>query len=342
MTTAGGSIGRNRSHPVVVGEGLPSTDPPQPMSPGVLIIADDPATSRLLADAMRYAGLRSSVLSDGRDAVRRARSLRAGVVLLDLMVPFEHVHAVADRLQGHALLRLVPILVVSAHATLADRLESLRRGVAAHLSKPFDVEEVVLTTSNLLGLQRRAGVHHAATALPGVSAFREIAATWIDRSRDWAVLLLYPDAATPSGPALAIPDLADLALRAADELGDPDATVGHWREDRLAILTHASLINGYGEVLTRHLAAIAPTPDTSTPSSSGGSAESSPPIVSIGAVARFTVGGDFEIADLDAADYDLYQAAALQSASTVIVHHAPAEADWSPKTRRLARFWGNA
>jgi PAS domain S-box-containing protein len=79
----------------------------------------------------------------GRVALEEARRFRPDVILLDLHLPDMSGIDVLDRLEADPATMEIPVIVVSADAT-ATRLDRLRaRGVAAYLTKPIDVRELL-------------------------------------------------------------------------------------------------------------------------------------------------------------------------------------------------------
>jgi DNA-binding response OmpR family regulator len=118
----------------------------------ILIVDDEPANIALLERLLKREGF-TQLLSttQPREALRLFRDNPVDLVLLDLMMP---------DLDGFALLetfgRLIPedsylpILVLTADATLPTRRRALSLGANDFLTKPFDAIEAVLRIFNLL------------------------------------------------------------------------------------------------------------------------------------------------------------------------------------------------
>jgi two-component system response regulator RegX3 len=106
----------------------------------VLVVEDEEA----LADSVRYnlerEGYAVSVAADGRRALERFRSESPSLVILDLMLP---------ELSGLDVCRMirsesdVPIIIVTAKDSEADKVTGLELGADDYVTKPFSVRELV-------------------------------------------------------------------------------------------------------------------------------------------------------------------------------------------------------
>ncbi|MGG6898987.1 response regulator [Rhizobium sp. BR 315] len=118
----------------------------------ILIVDDEPANVALLERLLKREGFTELLTTtQPREALRLFREHPVDLILLDLMMP---------DLDGFAILetfaRLIPedsylpILVLTADATLPTRRRALSLGAKDFLTKPFDAIEAVLRIFNLL------------------------------------------------------------------------------------------------------------------------------------------------------------------------------------------------
>ncbi len=121
------------------------TDPP-----ALILVADDDRTIRRnLARLVESEGYRSAEASDGAEALRRIHDLNPAAVLLDLKMPVLDGLAVLGEL-GPVRLGDLPVIVVTAFGGSAPAIEAMRRGAYDYLTKPFDLDEVLLTLKRAL------------------------------------------------------------------------------------------------------------------------------------------------------------------------------------------------
>jgi DNA-binding response OmpR family regulator len=209
----------------------PSASSKPPDRP-ILVVDDDRKIVALVRTYLEREGYQVDVAYDGRAALRAFRASPPALVVLDVMLPE------LDGLQFTRVVREsseIPILMLSARGTVADRIRGLERGADDYLPKPFSPAELVARVRTILRRGTAPGPASPATAAPARIA-----------------LSTPSDAPTPTGEATAGARL----LRHADLTLDPDRH--EVRQDgRLVALTNvefrllAALIAADGRVLSR-------------------------------------------------------------------------------------------
>ena len=113
----------------------------------ILIVEDEPRIAHWLKVRFEGAGFSAEVAHDGRTGLARARARRPDLIVLDLMLP---------RLDGMQVCRIlrresaVPIIMLTARETHADRIAGLDSGADDYVVKPFDPDEVVARAKAVL------------------------------------------------------------------------------------------------------------------------------------------------------------------------------------------------
>jgi CheY-like chemotaxis protein len=109
----------------------------------VLIVEDLKDAADSLAMLLRLAGHEVELAHTGLGAVERARLWQPDVVLLDLKLPDLHGYEVAERLRADPRMLGVPLIAVTGYARPVDFRRSAAAGLAHHLVKPVDPEELL-------------------------------------------------------------------------------------------------------------------------------------------------------------------------------------------------------
>jgi two-component system response regulator RegX3 len=121
----------------------------------ILVVEDEES----LADSVRYnlerEGYSVAVASDGRKALDRFRSESPSLVILDLMLPEMSGLDVCRQIRQ---VSNVPIIMVTAKDSEADKVSGLEIGADDYVTKPFSVRELV---SRVRAHLRRAGMRAA-------------------------------------------------------------------------------------------------------------------------------------------------------------------------------------
>ena len=118
----------------------------------VLLVDDERALTNLVTMALRYEGWDVETAHDGRDAVMKFSTTDPDILVLDIMLPDLDGLRILQRVR--AADSYTPVLFLTARDSVADRVTGLTAGADDYLTKPFDLEELVL---RLRGLLRREG-----------------------------------------------------------------------------------------------------------------------------------------------------------------------------------------
>jgi EAL domain-containing protein (putative c-di-GMP-specific phosphodiesterase class I)/DNA-binding response OmpR family regulator len=111
--------------------------------PLVLVADDDALVRRLVGVALRDAGYDVVEAPDGPAALELAMAHRFAAVLLDNQMPGLSGQEVLTRLRASSETATLPVLLVTAGDTLAERLAGLAAGADDYVTKPFSIEEIV-------------------------------------------------------------------------------------------------------------------------------------------------------------------------------------------------------
>lgn len=132
----------------------------------ILVVDDDVKIVRLVRAYLEREGYRVVAAHNGRQALERVADSRPLLIVLDLMLPEIDGLEVARRVRQESD---VPILVLSARGSVADRIQGLGRGADDYLPKPFSPAELVLRVKAILRRLPDEGRGSPATsAIPGV------------------------------------------------------------------------------------------------------------------------------------------------------------------------------
>jgi len=123
----------------------------------LLLVDDDVCASRLLARSLKAAGYRVECTENGRDGLTKARSGPYGAIILDTSLPDMDGLDVCRRLRTED--NGAPILVLSAHDSVAHKVGALDAGGDDVLARPFAVDELLARLRALL--RRTLGVSEA-------------------------------------------------------------------------------------------------------------------------------------------------------------------------------------
>lgn len=113
-----------------------------------MVIEDEATVQGVLKFHLERAGLRVSAFFTVEQAIDTLE--HADVLVLDWMLPGESGLSFLRRLRADADLRRLPVLMLTARAAEAERVEGLETGADDYLTKPFSATELVARVRALL------------------------------------------------------------------------------------------------------------------------------------------------------------------------------------------------
>ena len=124
------------------------------MSVEVLVVEDEPAIQELITVNLEHAGYAVSMARDAESALDRVKHALPGIVIVDWMLPGMSGVALARRLRADERSRDLPIIMLTARGSEADKIEGLESGADDYVSKPFSPRELLARIKAVL--RRRA------------------------------------------------------------------------------------------------------------------------------------------------------------------------------------------
>ena len=123
------------------------------MTPASLLVADDDPVARdLLVEVLRREGYRVRPAAGGEECLKLAEGEPFDLALVDLRMPDVDGVRVLQRMA--VIQPGVPVLILTAFATIETAVEAIRAGAYDYLSKPFRMEEIRFVVRRTLEAQR--------------------------------------------------------------------------------------------------------------------------------------------------------------------------------------------
>jgi DNA-binding response OmpR family regulator len=109
------------------------------MATRVLVVEDEKKMNKMIADYLAALGYAVESAWDGTDALARISQKAFDIVILDLMIPGIDGLSLVRRLRDQHDL---PIIMLTARSSEADKLVGLEVGADDYMTKPFSVREL--------------------------------------------------------------------------------------------------------------------------------------------------------------------------------------------------------
>lgn len=118
------------------------------MKKRILLVEDEKHLAETIKLNLEIDEFHPIVVHDGLSAITKFKEQRFDLVILDIMIPNIDGIAVCENIRLHDV--NVPILFLSAKSSAEDRILGLKKGGDDYLTKPFNLEELMLRVHKLI------------------------------------------------------------------------------------------------------------------------------------------------------------------------------------------------
>ena len=114
----------------------------------ILLAEDDTDLGNVLSQFLQMSGFEVMLATDGNEALEKFGKTRFDICVLDVMMPGPNGFLVAQQI--HKSGKDVPFIFLTAKNQKADIITGLKIGADDYITKPFEVEELILRINNVL------------------------------------------------------------------------------------------------------------------------------------------------------------------------------------------------
>ncbi len=122
----------------------------------ILLLEDDQSLRQILIKVFTEAGYKTHAVKDGEHALKDLKRFYPDIIISDVLMPKMNGIEFLKFIRKNPTYKDIPFIILSAKATLEDRIEGLEHGADDYIIKPFDVQELVLRIKNTLDLRNRS------------------------------------------------------------------------------------------------------------------------------------------------------------------------------------------
>lgn len=129
--------------------------PQLPIPKGSILVVDDtPENLRLLSTILQSHGYQIRTAINGQMALKGAKRLPPDLILLDINMPLMNGYELCQELKCLPETAEIPIIFISALDQVFDKIKAFQVGGVDYITKPFQIEEVLVRIENQLNQQR--------------------------------------------------------------------------------------------------------------------------------------------------------------------------------------------
>jgi DNA-binding response OmpR family regulator len=237
----------------------------------IVVVEDDDAVAHLVGASLGDAGFLCIRARDGIEALRLVKQESPDLIILDVLMPKLDGLEVVRRLKADPVEARIPVLMLTALASVDDRVRGLDAGADDYLAKPFNVRELLARCQALVRHNRRERDRSPVTDLPGPATLEDTIAARIQARSPMALVFVELAGFERAVEALGWGEGARILAavgRALREVVCGDDVLAHLGGDDFVVVTgpaaaaglSAALVERATETLATAAAGVAATP----------------------------------------------------------------------------------
>ena len=114
----------------------------------ILVVEDDKKIASFIVNGLKQSGFAVDHASDGEEGLFRVQTITYDAAIVDLMLPKLDGLGLVQRLRAEGV--RIPMLILSAKASVDDRVRGLQAGGDDYLTKPFAFSELLARVQALI------------------------------------------------------------------------------------------------------------------------------------------------------------------------------------------------
>lgn len=120
----------------------------------LLIIEDNAEMRHYIQTCLDKSQYNIIKAQDGQEGIEKTLEVVPDLIISDIMMPRKNGFEVVETIRKHVGTSHIPIILLTAKASLESRLEGIARGADVYLTKPFSPKELVLRIEKLIELRQ--------------------------------------------------------------------------------------------------------------------------------------------------------------------------------------------
>ena len=120
----------------------------------ILVVDDHPDNVEIIDARLSSRGYQIETAANGQEALARVHANPPHLILCDVMMPVMDGYEVSRRVKNDESLPYIPIILVTARDSTADKVEGLEAGADDYLTKPINFPELEARVRSMLRIKR--------------------------------------------------------------------------------------------------------------------------------------------------------------------------------------------
>ena len=120
------------------------------MAERILAVDDNPVNLKVVSATLKQAGYEVSTASNGTEALEQVKTVKPALIILDINMPDMDGYEVCRRLRAMPATMSLPVVMLTAHDSLEEKIKGFEAGADEYITKPFQPAELQARVKVLL------------------------------------------------------------------------------------------------------------------------------------------------------------------------------------------------
>ncbi|MEW6096870.1 MAG: response regulator [bacterium] len=214
------------------------------MAQKILIVDDDQVILKVEEYNLKQAGYEVISAVNGAEAIRKVQEEKPELIILDVSMPIMDGYEVCQRIREEQLTSHIPILMLSVHKEVEDKVKGLKTGANDYIIKPFNPQELLARVEVNLRRSKYDIEANPLTGLPGNISIMDKIEERMKNNKHFSTLYLDLDNFKAFNDRYGY-ELGDEVIKltghtivqAVEDIGNQDDFIGHIGGDDFIVLT---------------------------------------------------------------------------------------------------------
>ncbi|MFT5913064.1 MAG: YesN/AraC family two-component response regulator, partial [Paraglaciecola sp.] len=136
--------------------------------PDLLIIEDNSDIITYIQSILKNS-YNIQTANNGKLGIEKALDLIPDIIISDVMMPEKNGYEVCEHLKQDERTSHIPIILLTAKSTQSDKIDGLKHGADAYLTKPFNKEELLVRLQKLVEIRQQLQIRYVNSTLDASS-----------------------------------------------------------------------------------------------------------------------------------------------------------------------------
>jgi two-component system chemotaxis sensor kinase CheA len=118
--------------------------------PCIMVVEDSRSERKKTRMILENRGFKVIEAGDGREALSKLTDYPVDMVITDIEMPELDGYELTAKIREHKQYRTIPVVAVSSHKEMVDRIKGMESGINTYLPKPLQEEEILTAIKNLM------------------------------------------------------------------------------------------------------------------------------------------------------------------------------------------------